>query len=93
MAKKDNKPELITRSLAQTIVVGLISFYQRVLSPDHGWFRLFYPGGVCRYQPTCSEYTAEAVARFGVWRGLYLGAKRVTRCHPYHPGGYDPVPK
>lgn len=47
---------------------------------------------VCRYWPTCSEYAAQAVARYGVVRGVWMAAKRVGRCHPFAPGGYDPVP-
>lgn len=77
----------------KTIVVALIGLYQRTLSPDHGLLRILYPQGACRYTPSCSTYTKEAVYRFGVLKGLYLGAKRVGRCHPGYPGGHDPVPK
>lgn len=66
------------------LAVGLIRIYQKLVSP-----RL---GVNCRYQPTCSTYMAEAIGRFGVVRGVWLGVTRIGRCHPLRPGGYDPVP-
>jgi uncharacterized protein len=66
------------------LVVGLIVLYQRVLSP--------HLGQVCRFEPSCSEYTREAVERYGVPRGLWIGLRRLLHCHPFHAGGYDPVP-
>ncbi len=66
------------------IVISLIKFYQKFISP------LFPP--TCRFHPTCSQYTVEAVERFGVIKGLYLGLRRILRCNPLNPGGYDPVP-
>lgn len=66
------------------LLVLLVRFYQYALSP---WL-----GRRCRFFPSCSEYTAEAIQKHGAWKGLRLGVKRISRCHPWHPGGYDPVP-
>lgn len=76
---------MVERLRPRALVVGLIRIYQKLVSPNLG--------ANCRYQPTCSQYTLEAVDRFGVARGGWLGAKRIGRCHPLRPGGYDPVPK
>ena len=65
------------------IFVFVISIYQRIS-------RLFPP--VCRFTPTCSEYMKQAVIKYGVIKGGWLGIKRICRCHPLNPGGYDPVP-
>lgn len=73
------------------VAIAAIRVYQRTLSPDHGPLkREGLP--VCRFSPTCSAYMIEAIDRYGVVRGVWLGARRVTRCHPWHPGGHDPVP-
>ncbi len=71
-------------SVVARLVVLLIRGYQVTLSP-------LLPSA-CRYQPTCSRYTLEAVERYGAMKGTWLGVKRIARCHPLHPGGYDPVP-
>jgi putative membrane protein insertion efficiency factor len=65
-------------------MLGLIRLYQLTLSP---WL-----GAPCRYEPTCSRYAAEAIARFGARRGTWLALKRLGRCHPWGRSGYDPVP-
>jgi len=70
--------------LAAWILLGLIGTYRLTLSA--------IMGRSCRYLPTCSEYAAEAIARFGAWRGLWLGLARVSRCHPWGGEGFDPVP-
>lgn len=66
------------------LLVLLVRFYQYAISP---WL-----GRRCRFFPSCSEYTAEAIQKHGAWKGLRLGVKRISRCHPWHPGGFDPVP-
>lgn len=63
---------------------GAIRGYQLAVSP--------LLGPRCRFYPSCSQYALEALERFGVLRGTYLAARRLLRCHPFHPGGYDPVP-
>jgi uncharacterized protein len=77
----------------KSILIKIIHFYQKTLSPDQGILRFFYKGKVCRFYPTCSEYTAQAIERFGVLKGVYLGLKRILRCHPFNQGGVDEVPK
>lgn len=75
------------------VVLRTIRLYQRLISPDHGPLRFLYPHGFCRFYPTCSAYTYEAVDRFGIIRGLLLGTVRIFRCTPWSKGGFDPVPK
>ena len=68
----------------RSLVRGAIRFYQLAFSP--------LVGPACRFYPSCSQYALEAVARFGVLRGAWLAVRRLSRCHPWHEGGYDPVP-
>jgi putative membrane protein insertion efficiency factor len=73
-----------TRELPKRIGLTAIRVYQLSLSP--------LLGQRCRFFPTCSSYAAEAISRFGLLRGALLGLRRLGRCHPFHPGGVDPVP-
>jgi len=75
------------------IVLGLIRIYQKTISLDHGIFSRFSHMTGCRFHPTCSEYTYQAVDRFGIFKGIWMGSKRVLRCHPWNPGGFDPIPE
>lgn len=76
--------------MLRRLAVSLINLYQKTLSPDHGPLKVF--GGTCRFYPSCSEYTKQAVESFGVIKGVYLGIRRIGRCHPWSAGGYDPIP-
>jgi len=76
----------------KSIVLSLIRFYQKYLSFDNGFFKfLFMTDKACRFRPTCSEYTYQAINRYGIIRGSLLGLKRITRCHPWNQGGFDPL--
>lgn len=66
------------------LVLAVIRFYRTWISPG-------LPPS-CRFYPTCSEYTYQAVEKYGVLRGGWLGVRRIIRCHPFNPGGFDPVP-
>jgi putative membrane protein insertion efficiency factor len=79
------RPTLARRSLLARAFLFVIRVYWWTLSP--------IVGGVCRFHPTCSRYTAACIERFGALRGGWLGARRIARCHPFHPGGYDPPPE
>lgn len=74
------------------LLIFLITLYQRTLSPDHGWFRHRHPHGFCRYYPSCSEYSKQAITRFGLLKGIWLSIIRVARCNPFAKGGIDPIP-
>ena len=65
------------------LILKALRLYKLLISP-------LLPSA-CRFHPTCSEYMAEAVRQHGLWRGVWMGIKRLTRCHPFHAGGFDPV--
>ena len=72
------------KTLPKKSMLVMLRFYKREISP------LLPP--CCRYTPTCSEYAMQAVEKYGAVKGGWLAAKRILRCHPFHEGGYDPVP-
>ena len=78
------QPIVFVQQLPRRCLKALIRLYQVLLSP--------LLGNRCRFHPSCSHYALEAVSRFGVFRGGWLTLCRLGRCHPFHPGGFDPVP-
>ncbi|MDO4287633.1 MAG: membrane protein insertion efficiency factor YidD [Eubacterium sp.] len=70
--------------MIKAFLLKLIRGYQKYISPG-------LPKS-CRFTPTCSEYCYQAILKYGVFKGLFLGIKRILKCHPFHPGGYDPLP-
>ena len=79
----ETRPSVLARAV-RILVRGSIRGYQRLISP-------LFPR-TCRFHPTCSSYALTSVERFGVVRGGWLAAKRIARCNPFNPGGFDPVP-
>jgi len=77
--------------LPRQLVVNLIKIYQKTISFDHGFFKIFYPHGFCRFAPSCSQYGVEALTKYGLIRGGLMTVWRVIRCNPWNKGGYDPV--
>ncbi|MDI6745352.1 MAG: membrane protein insertion efficiency factor YidD [Thermodesulfovibrionales bacterium] len=69
--------------MVKNILLGSVRLYKYAISP-------LLPAS-CRFVPTCSEYSAEAIKKYGAVKGIYLSARRILRCHPFHSGGYDPV--
>jgi putative membrane protein insertion efficiency factor len=73
----------LKRIKLKKIIILLIRGYQIIISP-------LLPKS-CRFYPTCSQYTILAIEKYGVFKGVFLGSKRILKCHPFHPGGYDPL--
>ena len=74
-----------TKELIRGMLINLVRLYQLTLS--------LFLGPCCRFTPSCSSYSKEAIGRFGIKVGIRLSVKRVFKCHPFHSGGYDPVPE
>jgi len=75
---------IFTMELMSKLLILLVRIYQLALSP--------FLGGCCRFYPSCSEYFIEAVRQWGASKGTFLGVRRLCKCHPFYPGGFDPVP-
>lgn len=74
------------------IILKLIKIYQKTLSPTTGIFAHLFSFRVCRFQPTCSEYTYQAIEKYGIIKGSFIGFWRVLRCNPFSKGGFEPIP-
>lgn len=73
------------------IVLKLIKIYQKTLSFDHGFLKVFFPGGYCKFQPTCSDYGYQAVEKYGIIKGGLKALWRILRCNPFSKSKHDPL--
>jgi len=72
-------------------LIKIIKLYQKTLSRDHGFFKFLYPHGFCRFYPSCSEYSIEALEKYGIIKGGLMAVWRVLKCNPFNKGGIDKV--
>jgi putative membrane protein insertion efficiency factor len=72
-------------AIFKRLILAALQFYQMGISP--------FKGPTCRFYPSCSQYAYDAIASHGLFKGSFLSIKRILKCHPFHPGGFDPVPK
>ena len=75
--------QVMIKNICTKCVINLINIYKYLISP--------LLGNNCRFLPTCSDYTKESIIKFGLFRGVWLGLKRIVKCHPWGKGGYDPI--
>lgn len=87
---KKQKGNIISKFFRRFVLI-LIKIYQNTLSLDHGPLRFLRPHGQCKFYPTCSEYTYQAIDRYGIIKGGIKGIRRIGRCHPWSDGGIDQV--
>lgn len=76
-------------NIPRNLLVLLVRIYQKTLSPDHSWLKRFFPYGYCKYYPTCSEYGAQAITKYGAIRGSLKAIIRIFKCNPCSKGGID----
>jgi len=79
------------QNLTRSLAVKAIRAYQKTFSFDHGPLKSLYPHGFCRFYPSCSQYSLEAIEKYGIIRGGVMAMWRVLRCNPWNKGGHDPV--
>jgi len=79
-------------NIPKYLLISLIRLYQLFLSPDHSWLKGKYPYGYCRHYPSCSEYSKQAVEKFGFTKGSWLAFKRLLKCHPWAKPKIDLIP-
>lgn len=75
----------------KTVLLKIIRLYQKTLSKDHGPLKILKPFGQCRFYPTCSEFSYQAIEKYGVMQGGWIGIKRLMRCNPWSKGGVDQI--
>ena len=94
MEKIKNNSMMFIRTLDNflaAVACRVIRFYQKSLSPDHGFLSRRFSSGYCRFRPTCSEYSLAAFKKYGFLKGGLLSIGRILRCHPWSKGGWDPL--
>ena len=79
-------------NIPKYLLIAFIGIYQVLLSPDHSWLKVKFPHGYCRHYPSCSEYSKQAIEKFGIIRGGWLAVKRLATCHPWAEPKVDLVP-
>jgi len=75
----------------RNILIKIIKFYQKTISPDHGFFKSFYPFGYCRFNPSCSQFAIDTIIKYGIIKAGPKIIWRILRCNPWNKGGNDPA--